>query len=124
MTRRCRHPDVGESTPRRWLLDISVTPSPSPRTTAHAVDTPHVPDAQVAPEITVYWRPGCPFCADLFRQLDRAGVGHQRVNIWEDRDAAAVVRQHADGNETVPTVVVGEVGLVNPTVHQILAAAA
>jgi mycoredoxin len=73
------------------------------------------------PDITVYWRPGCPFCGSLFRQLERADVPHVRVNIWDDPEAAAIVRGIARGNETVPTVTVGDVGLVNPDVRQILA---
>ena len=36
-------------------------------------------------------------------------------NIWENPDDAAIVRSIADGNETVPTVIVGPVGLVNPS---------
>lgn len=36
-------------------------------------------------------------------------------NIWEDPEAAAVVRAAARGNETVPTVVIGGHALVNPT---------
>lgn len=72
--------------------------------------------------ITVFWRPGCPFCNNLFRQLEQHGVAHQRVNIWDDPTAAATVRSIANGNETVPTVLVGTVGLVNPSVQQINAA--
>ncbi len=71
------------------------------------------------PEVVVYWRPACGFCSSLFRKLDAAGVRHRRVNIWDDPDAAAVVRSFARGNETVPTVVVGDVGLVNPSVAQV-----
>ena len=36
----------------------------------------------------------------------------------EDPDDAAVVRHYANGNETVPTVVVGDVGMVNPSTKQ------
>lgn len=36
-------------------------------------------------------------------------------NIWEDPEAAAVVRAAARGNETVPTVVLDGEVLVNPT---------
>lgn len=75
-------------------------------------------------EITVYWRPGCPFCGSLFRQLERESVPHHRVNIWDDEAAAAIVRSVANGNETVPTVMVGTIALVNPRVSEILAAAA
>lgn len=71
----------------------------------------------------MYWRPGCGFCSGLFRQLERHGVPHRAVEIWGDPDAAAFVRSIARGNETVPTVTVGPVGLVNPTVHDVLAVA-
>lgn len=72
----------------------------------------------------VFWRPGCGFCRRLRRQLERQQVEHHLVNIWDDPSAAAFVRSVARGNETVPTVAVGPVALVNPTVHQVLAAAA
>lgn len=83
-------------------------------------------DAATGPEaeIVVFWRPACGFCSSLRRQLDGAGVPHRLVNIWEDPAGAAAVRAVAGGNETVPTVVIGPVGLVNPDVHQVLAAAA
>lgn len=74
--------------------------------------------------VTVYWRPGCGFCAGLLRALDRIGLEHVRRNIWDDEDAAAFVRSVANGNETVPTVVVGEHALVNPTGEEVLAAVA
>ena len=66
-----------------------------------------------------YWRPGCGFCTMLRRGLDKAGIATVDHNIWEDPDAAAVVRGHANGNETVPTVVVGDVGMVNPSARQV-----
>lgn len=68
----------------------------------------------------MYWRPGCPFCGMLFRQLDKHGIAHERVNIWDDPEAAATVRSIANGNETVPTVVIGgSKGLVNPSVADV-----
>ena len=74
-------------------------------------------------DIVVYWRPGCPFCSSLLRQLDRRGVPHRRVNVWSDPKAAARVRAIANGNETVPTVSIGSTSLVNPDIHAVLAAA-
>jgi hypothetical protein len=50
-----------------------------------------------------------------------AGINHDRVNIWEDPDAAAFVRSVAGGNETVPTVTIGDDVFVNPTVQQLVA---
>ena len=40
-------------------------------------------------------------------QLDKLGIERVEHNIWDDPSQAAVVRQYANGNETVPTVVVG-----------------
>jgi glutaredoxin len=66
-----------------------------------------------------YWRPGCGFCMLLRRGLDKAGIETIDHNIWDDPEAAAVVRSHAHGTETVPTVVIGNVGMVNPSAKQI-----
>jgi glutaredoxin-like protein len=73
--------------------------------------------------VVVHWRPGCGFCSMLFRGLDRRGVRYDRRDIWEDGDAAAFVRAHAAGNETVPTVAVGDVVLVNPSADEVVAVA-
>lgn len=66
-----------------------------------------------------YWRPGCPFCMTLRRGLQRRGIPFEAVDIWEDAAAAARVRGVAAGNETVPTVFIGEHALVNPSVAQV-----
>ena len=65
--------------------------------------------------LTVYWRPGCGFCSSLMRSLESAGVVYERRNIWEDPNAAAFVRQAANGNETVTTVSLGHSTWVNPS---------
>ena len=72
----------------------------------------------------MFVRPGCPFCVALRSGLRRAGLPFEEVDIWRDRTAAAVVREHAGGNETVPTVKIGEVVLVNPSPRAVLAQAA
>ena len=77
-----------------------------------------------APVVTFYWRPGCPFCVRLERDLDHLGVELDRRNIWDDPAHAAVVRSIANGNETVPTVVVGPHRMVNPPADQVIAALA
>ena len=68
----------------------------------------------------VYWRPGCGFCTRLLRDLDELDLDHERVNIYEDPDGAAFVRSVASGNETVPTVLVDDVALVNPTTDDLV----
>lgn len=64
--------------------------------------------------VTVYTRPGCPYCFVLRRGLRRRRLDFTEVDIWADPDAAALVRDAADGNETVPTVHVAGQWLVNP----------
>lgn len=73
--------------------------------------------------VTVYWRPGCGFCSMLRAGLRRADLAYEEVNIWDDPDAAAFVRSVADGNETVPTVTIGGVALVNPSSREVVALA-
>ncbi len=74
-------------------------------------------------EVVVYTRPGCPFCFILRAGLRRSGLMFREVDIWEDPEAAAFVRSVAHGNETVPTVVVGDLAMVNPSARQVRAAA-
>jgi mycoredoxin len=74
-----------------------------------------------APRIDLYWRPGCGFCSMLQRKLDQLGIDRVEHNIWEDPADAAVVRSHARGNETVPTVVIGDTGFVNPSAGELVA---
>jgi len=80
----------------------------------------------IAPEeldgIEYYWRPGCPFCAHLERSLLKSGIPLNRHNIWDDPNDAATVRSYADGNETVPTLVIGPIALVNPSPTRVRAA--
>ena len=71
--------------------------------------------------IVFYWRPGCGFCSSLRRRLDRAGLTVTEVNIYDDADAAGLVRSVAHGSETVPTVVIGARALVNPRLDEVLA---
>ena len=75
-----------------------------------------------SPEVHLYWRPGCGFCIALRRRLDSLGIERYEHNIWDDPAAAAEVRLHANGNETVPTVVIGNVALVNPRAKRVVAA--
>ena len=57
----------------------------------------------------------------LDRQLSTSDLQITYRNIWEDPEAAAFVRDHANGNEVVPTVKIGDVVLVNPVSYTHLA---
>ncbi len=67
------------------------------------------------PVVEVFWRPGCPFCLALRTGLTLRGVRARWRNIWEDPEAATIVRTHNQGNETVPTVRIGDTVLTNPS---------
>jgi mycoredoxin len=72
------------------------------------------------PAVVVYWRPGCWFCNRLFGGLDRAGIETERRNIWEDDEARRFVRDHNGGNETVPTVAIGDQVFTNPPARTVI----
>ena len=61
-------------------------------------------DTPTQQPITVYTRPGCPYCFLLRHALRRRRLTFTKINIWENPDAVVMVRAVADGNETVPTV--------------------
>ncbi len=70
--------------------------------------------------IDVYWRPHCGFCSRLLAKLEDTGLPVVLHDIWQDPDAAAVVRAAANGNETVPTVGLDGEYLVNPSLNAVL----
>lgn len=77
-------------------------------------------DHDPEPALTVLWRPGCGFCSRLTRRLDAHGIVYRQRNIWED-DAARSLLRSAIGCETVPTVLVGDTVLVNPSADEAVA---
>lgn len=93
---------------------MTVHPDPAPADPASAGD---------ARPFVVYWRPGCGFCSRLMRQMARRELDPELRNIWEDPEARRWLGATI-GNETVPTVVVGERVMVNPSVDEVLAALA
>jgi len=82
------------------------------------------PSSDTLEAIQFYWRPGCPFCMSLDRSLRDIEIPLEKHNIWEDPEAAAFVRSVANGNETVPTVRVGDEFMVNPSAKAVAAAVA
>jgi hypothetical protein len=43
----------------------------------------------------------------------------EEMNIWDDPAAASFVRSVNAGDETVPTLVIGDATLVNPTLREV-----
>jgi len=58
----------------------------------------------------------------LERSLTKLNIPLDKKNIWDDPAHADMVRSLANGNETVPTLVIGEASLVNPSAEQVLQA--
>ncbi len=77
-----------------------------------------VPESST-PTAEIYWRPGCPYCSALRRDLERRDVPAIWHNIWADEQARAFVRSVNNGNETVPTVRVGSTTVTNPSGTQV-----
>ncbi len=86
----------------------------------HVVATEHGVEGTID-AVEVFWRPGCPFVDGLGRVLADARVPTNLRNIRENPDDAAIVRSIADGHETVPTLIIGPVALVNPSPRLVMA---
>jgi mycoredoxin len=79
-------------------------------------------DGRQIDAVVFFWRPGCGFCVMLRRKLEKLGVRMHEVNIWDDPRGAQAVRTITGGSETVPTVVVGDRSMVNPSAGSVLEA--
>jgi glutaredoxin len=71
-------------------------------------------------DVVIYWRPDCVYCLNLLLQLRFTRLRYRKVDIRKDAGARAFVRVVADGNETVPTVVVAGQAMVNPSRRQLI----
>ena len=67
----------------------------------------------------ILWKPGCSWCIRMRFALGTAGNRAVWVDIWDDPEAAAAARQRNDGNETTPTVVIGDESWTNPEPAQV-----
>ena len=56
----------------------------------------------------------------LFSGIEKHGLEVELRNIWEDDEARALLNQRI-GSETVPSVLVGEEILVNPSIAELMA---
>ncbi|MGH3383747.1 MAG: mycoredoxin [Nocardioidaceae bacterium] len=68
---------------------------------------------------STYW---CGYCHRLKAQLDREGIEFEVVDIEQQPDAARIVEQANNGNQTVPTLVFADgTALTNPSMREIKA---
>ena len=72
--------------------------------------------------LTMYSTPWCGYCHRLRGQLDREGIAYEVVDIERVPEAALIVEQVNDGNQTVPTLVFSDGSAqTNPSVAQVRA---
>ena len=71
---------------------------------------------------TMYSTPWCGYCHRLRSQLDREGVTYEVVDIEQHPEAADIVEQVNNGNQTVPTLVYSDgTAQTNPSLAQVKA---
>jgi mycoredoxin len=74
------------------------------------------------PAVTMYSTQWCGYCHRLRSQLDREGIAYEVVDIEQQPDAAEIVQQVNDGNQTVPTLVYADGSAqTNPSVSDVKA---
>ena len=75
-----------------------------------------------ASQVTMYSTPWCGYCHRLRGQLDREGIGYDVVDIEQVPEAATLVEQVNNGNQTVPTLVyVDGTAQTNPSLAEVKA---
>ena len=75
-----------------------------------------------SPAVTMYSTQWCGYCARLKSQLDREGIAYDVVDIEQVPDAAFVVEQANQGNQTVPTLIYSDGSAqTNPSVSDVKA---
>ena len=74
-------------------------------------------------DLTLYYKPGCPFGIRLRGRLRLHGIPFRAVRFKDDEEGAAQVRAATD-QEISPTVRVGDQWLVNPRWREVADAAA
>jgi mycoredoxin len=75
----------------------------------------------MTPALTMYSTPWCGYCVRLKKQLERAGVPFEEVDIDRDAEAAAYVESVNGGNQTVPTVVFPDgTAMTNPSFQTVV----
>jgi mycoredoxin len=72
--------------------------------------------------VTMYSTQWCGYCHRLKKQMDREGISYAVVDIEQAPDAAQIVEQVNQGNQTVPTLVYADGSAqTNPSLAEVKA---
>lgn len=70
--------------------------------------------------VTMFTTPWCGYCVRLKRQLERAGIAYDEVDIEQNPDAEHIVARVNGGSLTVPTVLFPDgTAATNPSLAEI-----
>ncbi len=58
-------------------------------------------------EVTIFTKPGCPYCAAAKEEFRRRGVQYEEYNVREDPTALRRMLELNGGQHRVPTIVEG-----------------
>ena len=94
-----------------WRVDVSTLVVPP------ALE--YVMSGSTINAVQFYWRPGCGFCARLDRARARRYPDGETQHLGGP-GRRAIVRSLANGNETVPTIVIDDIGMVNPSADEVI----
>jgi glutaredoxin 3 len=59
-------------------------------------------------DVTIYTKPGCPYCASAKDDFERRGVHYTEHNVKQEADALRRMLELNGGQRQVPTIVQGE----------------
>lgn len=63
---------------------------------------------QVPGQVTIYTKPGCPFCAAAKQDLEERGVPYKELSTEDDPKVVQEVMRLSNGKGIVPILVIGE----------------
>ena len=69
--------------------------------------------------MTVYIKPGCPWCIDVEAYLKKNGYEYERIDVMADREALARM-QEIFGQTSAPSMTVGDLILADFGVEELV----
>lgn len=57
------------------------------------------------PEVTIYTKPGCPYCAAAKKYYSEQGIEFEEINVMESPNTQQKVIKLAGGSKIVPVIV-------------------
>lgn len=64
------------------------------------------------PKLTVYLKPGCPWCVDAVAYLDREGFEYEGIDVISNPEKFAEMRE-LSGQSCAPTLIYGDLLLAD-----------